>query len=177
MKKYLLFLPLIALILTGYSCQKTPAKQAQNQTGLPNQASAYCQEQDGKLEIRTNADGSQTGFCIFADNSECEEWAYFRSECQPQSQTEKISEQIKQLFIQKYNKPQNEVRITINQQAADHVRGGVKFGKDGIGEGGIFLAAKVDGEWKLVFDGNGMIPCAQLAPYDFPESMATDCFE
>jgi len=51
--------------------------------GLPNPASAYCEEQGYKTEIRTAADGSQSGVCIFPDGSECDEWAYFRKECGP----------------------------------------------------------------------------------------------
>ncbi len=51
--------------------------------GLPNPASKFCEDQGYKLEIRTAADGSQTGYCIFPDGSECEEWAFFRGECKP----------------------------------------------------------------------------------------------
>jgi len=51
--------------------------------GIANPASTFCIQNNGKSEIRTNADMSQTGFCIFTDNSECEEWAFFRKECVP----------------------------------------------------------------------------------------------
>jgi len=51
--------------------------------GMPNPASVYCEEQGHSLEIRTQADGSQRGFCVFADGTECDEWAYFRGECGP----------------------------------------------------------------------------------------------
>jgi len=51
---------------------------------MPNPASAYCEEQGYRLEIRTAADGGQSGYCIFPDGSECDEWAYFRGECNPQ---------------------------------------------------------------------------------------------
>ena len=47
----------------------------------PNPASRYCEEQGNRLEIRTAADGSQSGVCIFPDGGECDEWAYFRKEC------------------------------------------------------------------------------------------------
>jgi putative hemolysin len=53
--------------------------------GLPNPAAVYCQEQGYKHEIRTAADGSQSGVCIFADGSECDEWAFYRGECGPES--------------------------------------------------------------------------------------------
>jgi putative hemolysin len=49
--------------------------------GLPNPAAVYCQEQGYAYEIRTAADGSQSGVCIFPDGSECDEWAFYRGEC------------------------------------------------------------------------------------------------
>ncbi|HEX6269536.1 MAG TPA: DUF333 domain-containing protein [Anaerolineales bacterium] len=57
------------------------------QANLPNPASAHCMEQGFKSEIRTAADGSQNGVCIFPDGSECDEWAYLRNECGPASQS------------------------------------------------------------------------------------------
>jgi len=50
-------------------------------TELPNPASVFCEDQGFKFVSRTNEDGSQTGYCVFPDGSECEEWAYFRGEC------------------------------------------------------------------------------------------------
>ncbi len=51
------------------------------QAGIPNPASVYCTQQENKLDIRTAADGSQSGVCVFPDGSTCDEWAYFRGEC------------------------------------------------------------------------------------------------
>jgi len=56
------------------------------QVNMPNPASFYCKEQGNKLEIRTAADGSQNGICVFPDGSTCDEWAYFRGECGPTTQ-------------------------------------------------------------------------------------------
>lgn len=50
---------------------------------MANPASVYCEEQGGRVDIRTAADGSQQGFCVFSDGSECDEWAYFRGDCAP----------------------------------------------------------------------------------------------
>jgi putative hemolysin len=55
--------------------QPTPAPD------MANPASVFCEENGYKLEIRTIADGSQSGVCVFPDGSECDEWAYFRGEC------------------------------------------------------------------------------------------------
>ncbi len=54
-----------------------------NTVSLANPASVYCQEQGGELDIRTDEEGNQVGICVFDDGSECEEWAFYRGECQP----------------------------------------------------------------------------------------------
>jgi putative hemolysin len=51
--------------------------------GMPNPAAVYCEEQGGTVDVRTDADGGQYGVCIFADGSECDEWAFYRGECGP----------------------------------------------------------------------------------------------
>lgn len=51
-------------------------------SGMPNPASVFCEEQGGRVEIRTEASG-EVGYCVFPDGSECEEWAFFRGECVP----------------------------------------------------------------------------------------------
>ena len=63
-----------------YRRECTPATQ---DAFLPNPASVFCEQQGYKVEIRTAPDGSQSGVCIFPDGSECDEWAYFRGDCQP----------------------------------------------------------------------------------------------
>lgn len=75
---------LLTLMLAGTACGRAPEPSpASAQAGLPNPASVFCEEQGGRLEIRTDASGGQAGFCLFAVGSECNEWAYFRGECQP----------------------------------------------------------------------------------------------
>lgn len=51
-------------------------------TGLPNPASVYCAEKGGTLEI-LEGEGGQYGMCKFPNGGECEEWAYYRGECDP----------------------------------------------------------------------------------------------
>ncbi len=48
--------------------------------GLANPASVYCEEQGGSVDIRAES-GGEVGYCVWADGSECEEWAFFRGEC------------------------------------------------------------------------------------------------
>jgi putative hemolysin len=61
--------------------EQGPVVSGENIGQVANPASVYCEKQGGKLEIRTGADGGQTGFCVLSGGSECEEWKYFRGEC------------------------------------------------------------------------------------------------
>ena len=59
------------------SCSGLQDKQIAN---LPNPASVFCEENGGKLEIRSDETGAQAGVCVFEDGSECDEWAFYRGE-------------------------------------------------------------------------------------------------
>lgn len=85
--KHSSILTLISLLVVGCT-QFTPTtnspeeiSQTEETVGLANPASVYCEESGGTLEIRSDESGSQSGYCIFPDGSDCEEWAYFRGEC------------------------------------------------------------------------------------------------
>jgi uncharacterized protein len=69
------FSVLVVMMLLAAACQP--------KANLPNPASVYCEENDGTLEIRQDESGGQVGYCVFEDGSECEEWAFYRGECQP----------------------------------------------------------------------------------------------
>ncbi len=47
---------------------------------LPNPASVYCEQQGGTEENRDFTAGTK-GFCIFDDDSECDEWNLMRGNC------------------------------------------------------------------------------------------------
>jgi putative hemolysin len=61
----------------------TPAANA----GMANPASAYCAEQGGTVELQQDDSGGMKGMCVFPDKTQCEEWAYYRDECQPGTPT------------------------------------------------------------------------------------------
>lgn len=90
MKRIITF-TLFLLVLAGCTA---PAVQAPEptatdmpQVNMPNPASVYCEQNGNELEIRSAADGSQSGVCVFPDGSECDEWAYYRGECGLAAQT------------------------------------------------------------------------------------------
>ncbi len=80
---------------------------------------------------------------------------------------------IQQEFSKKYDKPVDNVNLTINKIVGNFARGSITF--KGARGGAGWLAAKQDGSWILVFDGNGIIPCADVAPYDFPAEFTPGC--
>jgi len=59
------------------TCQENKGKNL----GIANPASKNCVAKGGEIDIRTGKDGRQTGYCVFKDGRECEEWAFFRGEC------------------------------------------------------------------------------------------------
>ena len=67
----ILMCSILGLVLLGCGEDEQP--------GLPNPASVFCEEQGGTVDIRTADDGSQVGYCVFADGTEVEEWDYYRT--------------------------------------------------------------------------------------------------
>jgi hypothetical protein len=68
----------VVLIISGCS----GSDEDQEQPGLANPASVYCEEQGGTVQIRAGT-GGEVGYCVFDDGTEVEEWAYFRGEAEP----------------------------------------------------------------------------------------------
>jgi len=64
------------------ACLREPAGLRPAAT-MPNPASVYCAQKGGKLAFRQDVAGGVAGICVFSDGSECDEWAYYRGECQP----------------------------------------------------------------------------------------------
>lgn len=87
MKRIVVF-TIILILLTACTTPQTqtvpePIGTDMPQVNISNPASVYCEQNSGKREIVTTADGSQSGRCVFPGGSACDEWAYFRGECGP----------------------------------------------------------------------------------------------
>ena len=78
-------LTILAAFLTAAAlaaaCGPAAPTQPAQPAGLANPASTYCAALKYDLQIRSDASGAQTGYCVFPDKTECEEWAFFRGEC------------------------------------------------------------------------------------------------
>jgi putative hemolysin len=69
-------------VIKLWPIEKSTSPQPSSDPSLANPASINCEQNNGKLVMRTTTQG-QTGYCVFRDLSYCEEWAYYRNECKP----------------------------------------------------------------------------------------------
>lgn len=80
-RKLFILMSLVMVVASLSACtlkRVTPTPSA----NMPNPASVNCEEKGGRLDMRKDASGGEIGICVFPDGSECEEWAFFRGECQ-----------------------------------------------------------------------------------------------
>lgn len=82
---------------------------------------------------------------------------------------------VEKLVAKKYNINQNQVQATIAREddSLSHLKGIVSV--ENMFEG-VFLVAKIDDNWELVWDGkDGNYSCDLSKKYAFPEIMVNDC--
>lgn len=146
------------------------AKDEEAEANMANPASKYCEENGGDLEIITETDGTQFGMCNF-DDWACEEWAYFRGECD----IEKDAEKIKEALIAK-GLDLTEMKVMINKHLGKYIGGSVLPISAPAGGGYVFAVKDDSGDIEIVADGNGAIMCSMLEDYpDFPASLISEC--
>jgi hypothetical protein len=61
----------------------------------------------------------------------------------------------------------SDLTVVIDENNGSYARGGV--------DNGYFLAAKVNGQWQILADGQGALDCQVLSQYGFPPSMVPEC--
>lgn len=88
---------------------------------------------------------------------------------------------IKDLFVNKYKINENQFKIEFTHRTDTHVRGVVTFlngftYENSLSNTGVFLSAKVDNKWKLIYDGNGSYSCKLVNSFNFPDMMIKDCY-
>jgi inhibitor of cysteine peptidase len=84
MKHAISFMWILAVLVVA-ACGAEPTAMpvpTEPPASMPNPASQLCVDRGYQSEIRDEA-GGQVGYCLFPDGSECEEWAFFRGECEP----------------------------------------------------------------------------------------------
>lgn len=81
---------------------------------------------------------------------------------------------IKKYIALKHKSDEDSLTFSVSKIEGNFAQGGVSD----EGGGGMWFAAKEDGVWKLVWDGNGVILCTDLINYpDFSKSMIPECYD
>jgi len=81
---------------------------------------------------------------------------------------------VRQALIAKHGQSAGQLTITVAKIQGNYASGGAAAA-DG---GGMWFAAKVKGNWELVWDGNGVILCSDLVKYpDFPNTLIPECYD
>lgn len=88
---------------------------------------------------------------------------------------ENITNAIKKALIAEHGSDAGKLNVTVSKIVDNYAQGGAS--QVGAG-GGMWFAAKVEGNWELVWDGNGIINCSDLTDFpDFPVNMIPECFD
>ena len=74
---------------------------------------------------------------------------------------------VKSGLVAEHGPDANDLTVTVSKIGGNFAQGGASE----QGGGAMWLAAKVSGEWKLVWDGNGTISCEKTDPHHFPVSI------
>ena len=81
---------------------------------------------------------------------------------------------IKKYIVLKHNSNESSLTINVSKIEGNYAQGGALE----EGGGAMWFAAKEDGVWKLVWDGNGTIECSTFTLYpNFPTSMIPECYD
>lgn len=84
-----------------------------------------------------------------------------------------LKQVIKDALVTKHGSQANSLNITVSKINGDYASGGVSE----QGGGAMWFAAKTNGVWKLVWDGNGVILCSSLTSYpNFPSDLISECW-
>jgi uncharacterized protein len=67
------------LFISGCANQQI-GSNSNNNPNIADPASVYCINSGYKTEITSNSEGQEV-FCIFPNNSRCDEWKFFQGEC------------------------------------------------------------------------------------------------
>jgi hypothetical protein len=94
----------------------------------------------------------------------------WEEKCEEEIIEENVKEAVTKLLIEKYNWEEDKVSVQVNKEVGDFASGSVGFGSE-IGGGG-WLVKRIEGKWKLIWDGNGAVDCENLrTEHQFPDEI------
>jgi hypothetical protein len=82
---------------------------------------------------------------------------------------------IKAAVLESVGLEEEEVEFMISTNTGTHAKGNIRE-IDAV-SGAYWLAAKFEGEWIAVYDGQANPPCEDVDLYDFPSDMVPECID
>ena len=86
------------------------------------------------------------------------------------------TEAIKEAIYEMVGSDATEVNVTVSNNIGSHATGGVVDWDSEVG-GGYWIAANTGSEWIGVYAGQAHPTCSQIAPYNFPIDMVSECLD
>lgn len=96
-------------------------------------------------------------------------------EATPAAEEEAEEALIKEAVLERVKLDEEEVEFTITTNTGTYAKGLIR--EVGAVSGGYWLAAKSDGEWVAVYDGQANPPCEDVDLYDFPTGLVSECLD
>lgn len=75
----------------------------------------------------------------------------------------------------KYGRPESDLAVQVNASDGTFAKGTVNMYEER--GGGVWFAVRVDGDWQLAYDGNGIMDCATAAKHLFPPALVPTCID
>jgi len=172
MKNLLISLLIIGAFVGGYFFSKNfEIRQKDNNANLPTPIVTQA--------IIVGSDSDEHGCKASAGYT----WCQIKNKClrtweetcenEPTITKEDLAKIIQQLLVVKHGSSANSLKVTVSEIEGKYAEGGAAAS----GGGAMWVAVKLNNNWKLVFDGNGTIECDLLTDYpDLPVSMIPECF-
>jgi hypothetical protein len=178
--KYLnkiLIVVIVVLVLSIVVTRLNALKQVKEQSSSEDKSIATTQEKPPLV----GGDKDEHGCLASAGFSWCE----VKQQCQRMWETLCITDEDASILAQSVSKAVQEKRgpsaadllVKIHFAEGNYAKGGLSPKNPDAG-GAMWFAAKVNGTWELVWDGNGNILCSDLTNYpDFPSVYIPECLD
>lgn len=149
-----------------------------NANTIANPASSYCLSHGGRNEIRKNEDDSEYGVCVFQNGVSCDEWEFYRGNCDQNMKKLDIGEEmknIKKAILDKKSIDFSDFDIVVTKNIDRFIMGTLSpKGQDA--KAYYFYGVKDGDLWKILSVGDGDVNCSWIDGYkNFPASMIPEC--
>lgn len=136
-----------------------------------NNDKVHIEYEDGHIALVANAN-----FQVDDNNVVIKNFSILDDVGSMSGKNDDLSLELKGLFAEKYTKNIDDIAVTIEKRTNNFARGKIRFtDDDNPGNRGVFFAAQKDGQWQIVFDGNGLPGCHETDRFGFPAEVLTGC--